>query len=106
MNDEITLNFEGRGDETIRITARPSMMHPEQCAFEVSVPLFPNNSAHFANRESAQGSPLVEQLSGLLQGDTSRIYVLRNFNPSSAMLNIWSCSSFANLKLVLLELLD
>ena len=62
MSDEITLSFEGRGDETITITARPSMMHPEQCAFEVNAPLFPENSAHFASRESAQGSPIVEKL--------------------------------------------
>jgi len=62
MSPETTLNFEGRGDETITITARPSMMHPEQCAFEVSSPLFAENSAHFADRESAHGSPLVERI--------------------------------------------
>ena len=62
VSNEITLNFEGPGDETITITARPSMMNPETFAFEVSAPLFPENSAHFADRESAQGSPLVEKL--------------------------------------------
>ena len=39
VSNEITLNFEGRGDETITITARPSMMNPELCAFEGSAPL-------------------------------------------------------------------
>jgi Fe-S cluster biogenesis protein NfuA len=62
MSEEITLNFEGRGDQTIRITARPSLMHPEQCVFEVNQPLFPENSAHFADREAAAGSELVERI--------------------------------------------
>jgi Fe-S cluster biogenesis protein NfuA len=62
MTGEISLSFEGKGDETIRITASPSMMHPEQCTFYVSMPLYPNNSAHFPNREAGKGSPLVESL--------------------------------------------
>ena len=62
MNGEISLSFEGKGDETIRVTASPSMMHPEQCTFFSSVPLYPDNSAHFTERAAGKGSPLVESL--------------------------------------------
>jgi len=62
MNNEIELNLEGKDGRTIHLTARPSLMHPEQCAFQVSEPLFPDNSAHFPTRESGHGSPLVDKL--------------------------------------------
>jgi Fe-S cluster biogenesis protein NfuA len=65
MSGEINLSFEGKGDETIRVTAAPSMMHPEQCMFTVSVPLYPDNSAYFADKESGKGSPLVDAVFGI-----------------------------------------
>ena len=62
MSGEITLSYEGKGEATIRVTAAPSMMHPEQCTFTVSEPLYPDNSAHFADRSAGKGSPLVERI--------------------------------------------
>lgn len=62
MSGEINLSFEGKGGETIRVSAMPSMMHPEQCTFTFSVPLYPDNSAHFGDRDSGKGSPLVDAL--------------------------------------------
>jgi len=41
------------------------MMHPEQCTFTSSVPLYPDNSAHFAAAEDSHGSPLIDALFGL-----------------------------------------
>jgi Fe-S cluster biogenesis protein NfuA len=60
MSGEISLSFEGKGDETIRVAAAPSMMHPEQCTFTVNVPLYPDNSAHFTDKLQGKGSPLVD----------------------------------------------
>jgi len=60
--DEITLSYEGKGGETIRVVATPSYMHPEQCTFRASVPLYPDNAAHFSTAERGLGSPLVEKL--------------------------------------------
>jgi Fe-S cluster biogenesis protein NfuA len=60
--DELSLNFELPGGRSLRITATPSMMHPEQCTFQSSEALFPNGSAYFPGREQSQGSPLVERL--------------------------------------------
>lgn len=60
--DELSLNFELPGGRTVRIEATPSMMHPEQCTFRSSEPLFPNGSAYFADRGQSQGSPLVDRI--------------------------------------------
>lgn len=62
MSGEISLSYEGKGDETLRVTAAPSMMHPEQCAFTASLPIYADNSAHFSKREQGLGSPLVDKL--------------------------------------------
>jgi Fe-S cluster biogenesis protein NfuA len=60
--DDISLNFELPGARTLRITATPSMMHPEQCTFTSSEPLFPNASAYFGEREQSRGSILIDRL--------------------------------------------
>jgi Fe-S cluster biogenesis protein NfuA len=60
--DEISLNFELAGGRSLRITATPSMMNPEQCAFTASEPLFPNGSAYFGEREQSRGSMLIDRL--------------------------------------------
>ncbi len=60
--DELSLNFELPGGKSLRITATPSMMHPEQCTFQSSEALFPNGSAHFSDRSQSQGSTLVDHL--------------------------------------------
>jgi Fe-S cluster biogenesis protein NfuA len=60
--EELSLNFELPGGGALRIGATPSMMHPEQCTFQSSVPLFPNGSAHFAQRDQSRGSLLVDRL--------------------------------------------
>jgi len=60
--DEVSLNFELPGGRSVRITATPSMAHPEQCAFTVSEPLYPHHSAYFGEREHSHGSPLVDRL--------------------------------------------
>lgn len=62
MSGEISLSYEGKGDETIRVTAAQSMMHPEQCTFTVSEPLYPDNSAHFPDKSAGKGSPLVDKV--------------------------------------------
>jgi Fe-S cluster biogenesis protein NfuA len=59
---ELSLNFELPGGRTVRITATPSMAHPEQCTFQSSEVLFPNGSAYFVERSQSQGSPLVDRL--------------------------------------------
>lgn len=60
--DELSLNFELPGGRSLRITATPSAMHPEQCTFQASDALFPNGSAHFSERGQSHGSPLVDRL--------------------------------------------
>jgi Fe-S cluster biogenesis protein NfuA len=60
--DEVSLNFELPDGGSLRITATPSMMHPEQCAFTSNVPLYAENSAYFAEREHSLGSPLIDRL--------------------------------------------
>jgi len=62
MSGEITLSYEGKDGATIRVAAAPSMLHPEQCTFTASEPLYPGNSAHFADRAQGKGSFLVERL--------------------------------------------
>ena len=77
---ELSLNFELPGGQTVRITATPSMMHPEQCTFQSSEVLFPNGSAFFVDRSQSQGSPLVDRLFDidgvsdvLINHDTARV---------------------------------
>lgn len=60
--DDITLSYESDGDEPIRVTATPSMLHPESCSFVVNRLLYSENSAHFGSRDDAHGSPLVEKI--------------------------------------------
>jgi Fe-S cluster biogenesis protein NfuA len=60
--DELSLNFELPGGKSLRITATPSMMHPEQCTFQSSEALFPGASAYFSDRSQSHGSPLVDRL--------------------------------------------
>jgi Fe-S cluster biogenesis protein NfuA len=60
--DEVSLNFELPGGRTVRITAAPSMMHPEQCTFTSSEPLFEGGSVYFAERDQSRGSVLVDRL--------------------------------------------
>lgn len=60
--NELSLNFELPGGKSVRIGATPSMMHPEQCTFQCSEPLFPNGSAYFAERGQSRGSTLVDRL--------------------------------------------
>ena len=60
--DEVTLNFELPEGRSVRITAAQSMMHPEQCTFTVSEPVFPGRSAFFSDRGQSQGSPLIDRL--------------------------------------------
>jgi Fe-S cluster biogenesis protein NfuA len=59
---ELSLNFELPGGRSVRITATPSMMQPEQCTFQSSEALFPDASAYFPDRAQSQGSPLVDRL--------------------------------------------
>jgi Fe-S cluster biogenesis protein NfuA len=58
--EEFSLNFELPGGRTLRIDASPSAMHPEQCTFRASEPLYPDASAWFGEREHSRGSPLVD----------------------------------------------
>jgi len=60
--EEISLNFELPGGRALRITATPSMVHPEQCTFTSSEPLFPGASAYFSERSQSRGSDLVDRL--------------------------------------------
>ena len=60
--DEVTLNFELPQGRSVRITAVQSMMHPEQCTFTVSEPVYPGSSAFFSEREQSHGSLLVDRL--------------------------------------------
>lgn len=62
MSEDITLSFETPSGGTLGITARPSMMHPEQCAFQTTEPVYADRSAHFASREQGHGSPLIDSL--------------------------------------------
>ena len=60
--EELSLNFELPGARTLRIDATRSAMHPEQCTFRASEPLYPDSSAWFGEREQSRGSPLVDNL--------------------------------------------
>jgi Fe-S cluster biogenesis protein NfuA len=81
--DEITLNFELPQGRSVRITATPSMAHPEQCTFTVSEPVYAGHSAYFGEREQSRGSVLVDRLFAidgvgdvLVNHDTVRITLL------------------------------
>jgi Fe-S cluster biogenesis protein NfuA len=65
MSGEFSLSFEGKDGAPLRVDAAVSMMHPEQCTFTVSEPLYPDRSAHFASREQSLGSPLIDRLFGI-----------------------------------------
>jgi Fe-S cluster biogenesis protein NfuA len=60
--EEVTLNFELPGGRSVRITATPSMMQPEQCTFVASEPVYPHQSAYFGDRDQSRGSILVDRL--------------------------------------------
>ncbi len=62
MADDITMSFETPDGGTLDVVAEVSMMHPEQCSFRASRPVYPERSAHFASAERAMGSPLVDAL--------------------------------------------
>jgi Fe-S cluster biogenesis protein NfuA len=62
MMDELTLNFELPQGRSVRITASPSMMHPEQCVFTVSEPVYPDRSAYFNQADQSRESFLVDRL--------------------------------------------
>jgi Fe-S cluster biogenesis protein NfuA len=81
--EELTFNFELPQGRSVRITATPSMAHPEQCTFTVSEPVYPGHSAFFAGREQSRGSVLVDRLFAiegvtdvLVSHDTVRITLL------------------------------
>lgn len=60
--EELTLNFELPQGRSVRITATPSMMHPEQCTFTTSEPVYPGHSAFFSDRSQSRDSILVDRL--------------------------------------------
>lgn len=60
--EEISLNIELPDGRSVRLTATPSMVHPEQCTFTVSEPLLPGGSAYFAQRDQSRGSALIDRL--------------------------------------------
>jgi Fe-S cluster biogenesis protein NfuA len=81
--DEITLNFELPQGRSVRITATPSMAHPEQCTFTTSEPVYPGHSAFFNDRSQSRDSVLVDRLFAidgvadvLVTHDTVRVTLL------------------------------
>jgi Fe-S cluster biogenesis protein NfuA len=60
--EDISLNFELPDGRTLRIDAAQSAMHPEQCTFRASEPLYRDSSAFFSEREHSRGSALVNRL--------------------------------------------
>ena len=85
--DEVTLNFELPQGRSVRISATPSTMHPEQCTFIASEPLYPGHSAYFGDRDQARGSALIERLFAidgvadvLVSHDTARITLAGDTN--------------------------
>jgi Fe-S cluster biogenesis protein NfuA len=62
LMEDVSLNFELPGGRTLRIDASQSMANPEQCTFRSSIPVYPDNAAHFSERDQSHGSPLVEAL--------------------------------------------
>ena len=81
--DEITLKFELPQGRSVRITATPSMAHPEQCTFTGSEPVYAGHSAYFGERDQSRGSVLVDRLFAidgvgdvLVNHDTVRITLL------------------------------
>ncbi len=63
--EDISLNFELPGGRTLRIDASQSAMHPEQCTFRTSEPLYPDSSAFFSERQHSRGSVLIDALYGI-----------------------------------------
>jgi Fe-S cluster biogenesis protein NfuA len=62
MMDELTLNFELPQGRSVRITASPSMMRPQECLFTVSEPVYADRSAYFNEADQSRGSFLVDRL--------------------------------------------
>lgn len=60
--DDLSLNFELPGGRTLRIDASQSAMHPEQCTFRASEPLYPDSSAFFGDATQSHGSALIDAL--------------------------------------------
>jgi Fe-S cluster biogenesis protein NfuA len=60
-------------DQAIKITANLDPHRAEVCNLELDHPLYPNGSAYFADRASAQGSGLAEKLFALEGLTTVRI---------------------------------
>jgi Fe-S cluster biogenesis protein NfuA len=59
---DYNLSFDGKNGDMIRVDADVSMVFPEQCKFKVSESLYPDLSAHFADRDQSKGSPLIDKL--------------------------------------------
>ncbi len=59
---DFSLSFDGKNGDTIRVDAEVSMAFPEQCTFNVSQSLYPDNAAHFNSKDQSLGSPLVDAL--------------------------------------------
>lgn len=59
---DYSLSFDGKDGDMIRVDADVSMAFPEQCKFKVSESLYPDHSAHFADRKQSNGSPLIDKL--------------------------------------------
>ncbi|HXV12696.1 MAG TPA: NifU family protein [Candidatus Krumholzibacteria bacterium] len=85
--DELTFNFELPEGRSVRITATPSMMHPEQCTFTVSEPVYPGRSAYFGDRDQSRESVLVDRLFAiegvadvLVNHDTVRVTLVGDAN--------------------------
>ncbi len=85
--EELTFNFELPQGRSVRITATPSMMQPEQCTFTVSEPVYPGHSAFFADRAQSRDSVLVDRLFAidgvaevLVNHDTVRVTLFGDAN--------------------------
>ncbi|MCI0452544.1 MAG: NifU family protein [Candidatus Latescibacteria bacterium] len=85
--EELTFNFELPGGRSVRITATPSMMHPEQCTFTVSEPVYPGQSAYFGDRDQSRESVLIDRLFAiegvaevLVNHDTVRVTLFGDAN--------------------------
>lgn len=59
---DFSLSYDGKDGESIRVDAQLSMVFPEQCTFKVNHPLYADHSVHFAGKDQANGSPLINQL--------------------------------------------
>jgi Fe-S cluster biogenesis protein NfuA len=59
---DYSLSFDGKNGDMLRVDADVSMVFPEQCKFTVTESLYPDHSAHFADRDQSKGSPLIDKL--------------------------------------------